>query len=272
MNSRRSETQWLRPASSRSQLGSLFLALGATLFFSFSIIACAKSGGDNVATTPPPGGPTGTGVVANQCQVGQIYNSQYGCLYQQGCTQPNFGWVPGEARCVPGTLITIDQVHGTNYGINFKGSLGVSNRDAFGRMLQYAGLCNPYWIGWNWGDANCNSWSSSAFMHLNIISGQNAGNFTIGAGSSNPDLYNPFLGALVSSGWTGGRALILNQRAKLYDFNNSQGMYVEGVDAAGTPVNLRGLVDIGRPDTSYQFDITLYYQGTAIARGTLRRY
>lgn len=267
MNNRHLESRSHRPSSSRSHVGSVALALFATLFMSMSVIACSKSGGGDVAT-PPPGGPTGTGVVATQCQIGQIYNAQYGCLYQQGCTQPNHGWVPGQGMCVPGTLITVDQVHGAGYGTNFKGSLGVSNRDAFSRMLQYAGLCNPYWVGWNWGDANCNTWSTSGFMHLNIISGQNSGNFTIGAGTSNPDAYNPFYGALTGF----ARALILNQRAKLYDYNNSQGMYVEGVDYAGTRVGLRGLVEVGRPDTSYQFDITLEYQGAVIARGTLRRY
>lgn len=232
----------------------------AMVALSTLLVGCASENGGNNAL--PPGG---VGVLPLQtCQVNQIYTATHGCLYQQSC-QNGFGWVPAEGRCVPGTI-----ANGTS-GTNFFTSLNINNRETFELLLQNAGLCDPYMIGWNWGSASCKNYSHSGYMIIQfsgLVSGATLPaqtNVRVGAGSRSPNVAN--------SDWTtGGAVKVSSFFATLGYANNNAGFTGIPTSGNGLPGGFRFVVNNGLPGNSYQFNVDLQYNGATFATGTLTRY
>lgn len=230
-----------------------------SVFATLSIAACGKGGGGADPGPVPPGVHP-----MSYCQVGQIYVEQYGCLNQMSC-QDSHGYVQEQNLCVPGIRVTEQHVPADPQASNgrFFGALSIAKRSQFELLLRYSGLCDPYWSGWNWGQADCSYWSDRGYIEVNAISGPGHINLTIGAGTSYP--YNP-------GGWGGTTPhKSFNQLAKAYDYNNGAGMQIVGADFNGNDVGLRAIVDNGRLSSS-TLNLKLYFQGVHFANATVQRY
>lgn len=224
------------------------------------LTACGSNGGGDGGAALPPGA---VPVIPSQaCAANQIYTATHGCLYQQSC-QNGYGWVPGEGRCVPGTI-----VNGTG-GTGFFTSLTITNPDAFALMLQNSGMCDPYVIGWNFGSASCSNYTHSGYMVMEFSGALANGtlptqsNIWIGAGSRSPNQPN--------SEWiTGGAVKVISYLTNNAYANNNNGF--TGTPMNNVPGGFRFVVNNGLPGSSYQFSVDLMYNGTVFARGTLTRY
>jgi hypothetical protein len=244
------------------------LAIGAA--FAFTACGSSDGGGGTVAAVPAPvgTGPTGPGVVANTCQIGQVFVTTYGCLAQQSC-QAGYGWLPGENRCLTGTLVTEDVKFGTAYGVKFFGSLQVTNANQFKLLLQNAGYCdNPFFFYWGTGQEqyDCNYWvNRGGFIDLRSFGTATTAlwNMTIGAGTSNPNTWQPY--------YTNTGYKSVSQQARAVDYNNSAGMQLVGVSSGGGEVGLRIRTDNGRPESN-SFVLEVVYQNVVFAKATVSKY
>lgn len=190
------------------------------------------------------------------CQVGQVYNSQYGCLNQQSC-QSGYGWVPQQGLCVPGTVS-----NPTTAGTKFYTSLTITNRSQFELALQTSRQCDPYLVGWNIGSASCKNYSQAGHLDFQVsTSTANQAYIVIGAGSSSPSSPN--------TDWvTGGRVLRMEGNVSMYNYNNNLGFIASSSSAGG----IRLVVENGLPASANSFAVIVEYNGVEFARGTLNRY
>lgn len=227
----------------------MFSDVATLVATSILMIGCAdnNNGGAPAATVVTP---------AAVCQVGQVYNSQYGCLNQQSC-QSGYGWVPQQGLCVPGTIS-----NPTTAGTKFYTSLSITNRDQFALALQTSRQCDPYLVGWNGGAASCDNYSERGYLDFQITaSNANQAYIVIGAGSSSPNTPN--------SNWvTGGKVLRMEGNVTLNPYNNNLG-FIAGTNQAG---GIRLVVENGLPASANSFGVIVEYNGVAFARGTLTRY
>jgi hypothetical protein len=153
----------------------------------------------------------------------------------------------------------------------FYGTMSVENSSQFALLLKYAGLCDPYWIGFNFGSWNCETWAGSGFIQLQYFAGSttSTSNATmyVGAGSGWGGNYSYMQ---ISSGYIG-----FSQQARLSDANNSTGMYIDGVGAGGASVGLKLIVNTGslvaNPALS-DFSADVFYQNVKFATVSFTRY
>lgn len=232
----------------------------AMVALSTLLVGCASENGNNTAL-PPGGTPV---VPAQVCPANQIYTPTHNCLYQQSC-QNGYGWVPAEGRCVPGTISN------STSGTNFFTSLTITNPGTFELLLQNAGLCDPYIIGWNWGSASCKNYSHSGYMIMQfpglVANGTlpAQSNVWVAAGSRHPNQQN--------TDWTtGGAVKVSSFVAALGLANNSAGFTGTPATGNGLPGGFRFIVNNGLPGSAYQMNVDLQYNGQTFATGTLTRY
>lgn len=254
-----------------------FRTIKTAMIMALSVVfvACAQNGGGGSTAKPPtnPGtGPLGTNIEARNCEVGQIFVQQYGCLNRYSC-DAGHGWIANDFRCVPGILVTEELKYGTSYGARFFGGLQVTNSSQFALMMKYAGLCDPYWVGWNFGTAKCSTWTNKGgFVELRSFGGSvsNQATLYIGAGTTNPFMYN----------WTGGSMypsqsyvvpyIGYSQSAKIDPMNNSTGMYITGIDYTGSNVGIKAVVETGKI-SDYYLNMKLYFQNVEFASAYVER-
>jgi hypothetical protein len=244
----------------------------------FAFAACGKKGGPTAAT--PGYGPSGTNVDIRSCQVGQVYSPTHGCLNRNSC-QEGYGWIPGESYCIAGTVVTEEIKFGTSYGARFFGGMHIHNTHQFDLLLKYAGLCDPYWVGWNFGYYKCSYWSSKGgFVDVSFFNGGfsggttslNSANLFIGAGTSNPYMFNPNNYSFSLYGLTSSTPYIgFSNQAKVVDYNNSSGMQVIAIGMSGHDIGLRAVVETGRPSSS-SLVMKLFYQSVHFATVNAERY
>ncbi len=246
----------------RTQKAAWTLGMIAVLIsVAMSLTACG-SNGNNGGGAIAPIGPTPIGP-SQVCQPNQIYTTTHGCLYQQSC-QNGFGWVPGEGRCVPGTIVNSPS------GTGFFTSLTITDPGTFALLLQRFGKCDPYVIGINLGSSSCDNYTKAGYLVMQFPGGLTNGalpaqsSLTIGAGSRSPNEYN--------SNWiTGGLVHLLPYITTNSLTNNSAGF--TGIPASGgAPGGFRFVVNSGLPGSAYQMDVDLLYNGSVFARGRLTRY
>lgn len=241
-----------------------------SLIAALSFAACGQSGGNPVANVPAPGvGATGPYTNPINCQIGQVYTTSNGCLNRNSC-QYGYGWLPGTGQCVAGTPITEQSVYGTAYTTRFFGTMSISNPQQFSLLLKYANLCDPYWVGWNFGSWNCDTWvNRGGFIELRTFAGTTNSttsvNMFIGAGSSYSANWMYSYQISNSSQYIG-----FSQQASVVDYNNSTGMQIVGT-SAGQDVGLRLIVPTGHL-TDQTLQAQLQFQGSVIATVTLSRY
>ncbi len=230
----------------------------AAMAVSIMLTGCGSNGGNQSsgAIIVNPG--TGSVIVpgGTQCLSGQVL-TQYGCLYTATCQQqyPGYGWLPGEARCVPPVA---GGGSGTQTSGTFLGGLSIVNKSTFELFLQNTGRCSPNVIGWDWGNRACSSYSQAGYMVIQtgVVSGStlpSQATVTIGAGSSAPGQPN-------NSGWTTATIQV--------PFVSPLSTYNQGFTGTG-PYNFRFVVSNGLPGNSYQLTVEAIYNGTVFARGTL---
>lgn len=227
----------------------MFSGVATLVATSTLMIGCAdnNNGGAPAAAVVTP---------AATCQVGQVYNSQYGCLNQQSC-QSGYGWVPQQGLCVPGTVS-----NPTTAGTKFYTSLSITSRDQFALALQTARLCDPYLVGGNLGNASCKNYSERGYLDFQVsTTSANQAYIVIGAGSSSPNIPNSNL-------TTGGRVLRMEGNVTLNAYNNNLG-FIAGTNQAG---GIRLIVENGLPASANSFGVIVEYNGVEFARGTLTRY
>ena len=233
-----------------------YILLAVSIVIALSFVACgSKGGGDSVAAVPAPivAPPPPNYYNPNRCQIGQVDAQGYGCLNRYSC-QYGYGWVVGQGICVPGTPITEQSVYGTAYVGRFYGMLSIVNRAQFEKLLQYAGLCNPYWTGWNWGTWNCSTWSNQGFIELRTFGTGTGSNVNMFVGTGSPYTMN----------WQSTSSIGFSQTAAVVDYNNSAGMQIIGIGPNGQDVGLRVIVTTGRlTDNSFTGDVM--YQNVKFA-------
>lgn len=112
-----------------------------------------KKGGDGGNVTP------------QSCGVGSIWSPAHnGCLQQ--CAQAGYGVDPNTNQCV---LIEngIPNNNFGSFGYIWTGRMNITNNGLYRDFLEeYARVCNPIVIGWNWGSSNCKSWDSYGYLYL----------------------------------------------------------------------------------------------------------
>ena len=229
-------------------------------------MACGQSNNGGPAQAPaplPPGLITPNGTGTGTCQAGQIYNQQYGYLSPGNC-QPGYGYVPAQNTCVQGQAMDFQTCYGQQASSRWAAGLSISNRTSLEALLKYSGVCDPYWIGWNFGTWSCSNYSSQGFIiieALNATAGEV--NITIGAGASTPYSNNYYNG--------GGQYLTLSMRGLIHPINNSTGMEIVGSNYAAQNLGFRGTVDTGTlKDQTYT--IKLFFQDVQFAQTTVQRW
>jgi hypothetical protein len=219
-----------------------------------ALTACGNSNSGGGTITPVPGAGGVAGMSISSCQVGQVYTTTYGCLNQYNC-QSGYGY-SSSAGCVPGTVVTTNLIYGGSAASSFGGTLQITNSDQYKKLLQYSGMCNPYWVGWNWGSYSCDSWTNGAALVIDSFSSTGMVNMAIRAGGN----------------WsTGYGAQQLSQTATAQPYNNNAGVAIIGVNYNNQDVGLRVISTNGTLSSS-SLSVTLYYQQVPFATATLQRY
>lgn len=193
-------------------------ALVITLFSALIMSACGggSSGSSNgIVTTGPNGIITGL-----NCPVGQIYSPTSGCV---SSTADSLGRYTGQ-------LSAIDQSQMVN-------------------MLTLMGACNQYSIV-NIGLSNCSSYSSRAFVVLNVSGTYGQGTLYVGASS----MYN------MSSA-----VIPLTIAGPLNPINNSTGYVIQSGSGLALYIDTATLGGSNMPGH-------ITYQGSTLANVTLTSY
>lgn len=227
------------------------IIIALSILMTFAFAACGSSGGGGVADPGNPGTVNPPPVVnpydISQCQVGQIFNPAYGCLNQNTC-QSGYGWVPGEFKCVPGTIV------GGNGGSTMPSTYYSSfspNSTLFAQVLKFHRVCDPAWVGWNWGDANCANWAKAGFVMIQgATSTGGTATVLIGAGASD---------------WRYSRYIPLQFTGTVQPYNNSNGFIIQ----SGTGISI--VADYGSLSGNSTFDVRLEYQGQVFGTARLSR-
>lgn len=269
--------------------------------FVFALIAaCAPNNQNQTALQPGQVGvgPMGAGVDIKACQIGQIYNQQYGCMNRNNC-QAGTGWtgniaqqyqqqqagqpVTNAGTCVAGTLVTEEIKFGAIAGLRFFGTVTIVNKAQFNMLLQYAGICNPYSYGFTislngFSSVTCNTYTDrGAFVILKAYGGASGAdtiNMQVGAGTTVPyDLINtlPYTiyGQQTYSNSYQYRSF--SQSSRLYLTNANQGMTIVGMGPTGQDVGLALVVPTGNLG-SQTLEAQLSFQGVVVANVTLQKY
>ncbi len=255
-----------------------YFILTAVIFVAASFAACGGGGGGGGGVTyvPSATAPGVSGSVNPEnpagCSLGQVYSPSYGCLDQGSCAGNN-GWSPSTNTCVPGTLITAAILSGTNGTGSYFGALTITNQTAFQKLLQYAGLCNPYWVGVNYGSWSCATWTNGGgFVQIQVLGGTTAQatnvTMVIGAGSVN-SAQSPGWATLMPTAQSQSYIAWSTQATEVL-YNNSAGMQIvsvyNGVNQEGAP---RLIIPTGQFGQQTPMQGTLMYQNTQIATVTL---
>jgi hypothetical protein len=185
-------------------------------------------------------------------------------LNRQSCNY-GYGWVPGEARCVPGTVIDESYAFGGSAMNRFFGTMSISNRSQFELLLKYSNLCDPYWVGWNWGSYNCKNWSDEGFIELRTFgTATNSANVNmfIGAGSGSAGFISNWMMNYQVS--TSSPYIGFSQTASIVNYNSSAGMQIIGIGPTGQDIGLRLIVNTGHL-TDNSFTAQVQYQNVVFA-------
>ncbi|MCC7403003.1 MAG: hypothetical protein IT288_01265 [Bdellovibrionales bacterium] len=112
---------------------------------------------------------SGTPAVTPQsCGVGSIWSPAHNACLQQ-CAQAGYGVDPTTRQCVQIQGGIPNNNFGT-FGLIWTGRMVITNPGLYRDFLEeYAQVCNPIVIGWNWGAANCDSWDSYGFLYLETV-------------------------------------------------------------------------------------------------------
>lgn len=225
---------------------------------SMLMIGCGSKDGGG-APAPGAGLVSPYGPVSGTCATNQV-NTAYGCLYIQSCGN-GYGWLPGEARCVP----AIATPGGTVTSGNYMASLSITSPQTFALFLQNMGQCEPVPVNvWYAGYASCDSYTQAGYVILQMPS--------ITTGAALPPSAMVVIGAGAStygapnSNWTtGGKILSPAFNTTLAGANSDAGFTGVG------PYGFRFVVNSGRPGNSYQMFVELQYNGQTFATGNLIR-
>jgi hypothetical protein len=274
----------------RSALSTMLLVL---------VAACAQNK-DTTALQPGMvgAGPMGAGVDIRQCQVGQVYNQTYGCMNRGSCQvgsgstvntaqqyqQQQAGNVaPTQGTCVQGTVVTEEMKFGLTAQIRHFGTLTIVNKAQFNVLMQYAGICNPYYYGFTVGmngfsSVTCNSYTDrGAFIIVKAFggaSGQDSINLQVGAGTTVPyDLINvlPYTVYGQQSYTNSYMYRSFSQQSRLYSINANNGISLSGVNYNGSDVGLVLQAPTGNLGLQ-TFDAQLMFQGIVVATVQLQKY
>jgi hypothetical protein len=252
-----------------------YAILVLTVLTTLTFAACGKSGGggDTVANVPAPGAaPTGPYVAANTCQIGQVSTTAYGCLYRNSCTL-GYGWLPGQGQCVPGTPVTEQTVYGAPYATRFLGTMSIVNPNQFQLLMKYANLCDPYWVGWNFGSYSCTTWTNrGGFVELRSFAGvaNTATNVNMFIGAGTTVASNMMNWASTYQLSSSSQYIGFSQQASVLDYNANAGMQIIGT-TGGQDVGLRLIVPTGHL-TDLQFTAEVMYQNVKFATVNFQRY
>lgn len=251
-----------------------------------SVLTACGQGSNTISTSAdaPGAGALGANVDIKNCQVGQSYSSQYGCLNRVQCSYGS-GLSTQTGSCVPGQLVTAQQKFGTaSPGTRHYARLTVTNSQQFEVMLQAAGLCNSSYGGYGASyigssTTRCAQWiTQGTFALVESYTGSVDNiNIMIGAGTTFPtDLISVLPGVYASYGlpmntqtYGATNYISFNQQAHNYPFNNNNGMQLTGV-SQGRPISFMILVNNGNLGLD-NLDAQLVYQGTQIATMKLVR-
>jgi len=242
----------------------IMLSIAVTAFFA----ACGSNdGGSPVANTgvPPAVIPPGSGGynIAN-CQVGQVFHPNYGCLNNSTCLSQygsSFGWEPISMTCVQGTLVSSPAGSAKLWG-----TMMIHDRSTFRNLLQFSGKCSVSqpWLYYSFGSANCENYDHTGYVSI-LQSNQNQVTIYIGAGASGPSSLN------TGSWTTGGAHLLIQNQGQIYPINNSAGVKIVSTAA----FSLGGGISIEIPQgnlTNDNLNVSVRYQGAEFATATLQRF
>jgi hypothetical protein len=255
------------------------LALSALVSF---VAACSGSNSSISTNSDAPGaGALGANVDIKNCQVGQAYTQQYGCLNRGQC-QMGAGYSAQANSCVPGQLVTEQSKFGSNPGTRHFGRLTITNPQQMELMLQASGLCNSSYGGYSYGNMSstrCAQWiTRGSFLVVKSYAGNVDNiNLTVGAGTQFPadlvtvlpGVYGTQLG-YVGSAYASTNYVSFNQQAHNYAFNNNNGMQIVGV-TQGHSINFMLIVNNGNLGLDH-LEGQLVYQGTQVATVALDRF
>lgn len=250
----------------------------------------AACGGNNNSISSsgsnPGAGALGANVDMKNCQVGQSYSTQYGCL-NRGICQPGAGFSTQAGSCVTGQVVTGAMKFGNNAGTRHFGTLTISNVTQMSLLLQNAGLCNAGYGSMQImaaGSLNCAQYTSrGAFAAVTSYSGSiDNVNIAIGAGvptltydlAANLSALNGSPLALYgsqASPYSAGQAITFSQQSRNFSYNNGNGMQIVGVSPSGETISLMLIVESGSLGLDH-LNGKLVYQGVEVATVSLDRF
>jgi hypothetical protein len=216
----------------------------------FVLSACAPGSQTETIQNGAAVGVMGSNLDIRTCEIGQIYNTQYGCLFQQTCSAGS-GFSPN--GCVPGVAVTADNKFNATYKAHFLGAITFNPGflQNMVQLMQTLGGCNGSCAQ----EAQAGGWIELQVMPNPVV--LNNINMTIGIGTTNPYLQ--------SSSFFGGSGALSSALvpARVVAFNGVNGMQLEAITQFGQDLGFTVNVDsgsLGNPN----FIGVLVYQGMQI--------
>lgn len=266
-----------------------FVAMSALVLMT---AACGNPNSTLQSSANNPGaGAVGANVDMKDCQIGQSYSSEYGCLNRASCSQGS-GFSAQANTCVAGQVVTGQTKFGSNAVTRHFGILTVTNPSQMELLLQAAGLCNGGYNGISYSSiasSRCSQWiARGAFAAVTSYQGSADGaNIVIGAGTqsltydlvqtlsavdgSSLGVYGAYGYGASAYAYGSSNYISFSQQAHSYAFNNKNGIQIVGVAPNRESINFMVLVENGNLGLD-RMEAKLVYQGVQVATVNLNRF
>lgn len=243
------------------------------------LAACGQNSSISNSSDTPGAGSLGSNVDIRTCQVGQVHNSQLGCLTRGQCAVGQ-GVAANSGQCQSGQIVTEEIKFGSSAGTRHFGQLNFTNLTQAQLLFQAAGLCNS---GMMMGavatsalsSTPCSQWIQRGGFAIvkSFSTGVANVNLQIGVGSTFPTDLVPVLPGVYgyNANYANTNYLSFSQQAMNSKYNNGNGMQIVGVSPNGKVVNIVMLVDAGDLGAD-RVQAQLVYQGVIFANATLNRF
>jgi hypothetical protein len=249
----------IRPNAIRAVVSFLMVA---------AAIGCAGKSNDVSSSNKVGAGPTGRNVKAEECQVGQVFNSEFGCMSSNNRCGQGQGFSTLVNGCISGKIVTEKMALGASSVARLYGRLKMDSegRRRLADMLRDANLCDSYMMSAN---SDCQSFiRNGAFIVIDAVD-MNIANITIGAGTQVPeDMLAEYLNPYMFTNAMSQYYIRFSQKAKAVSFNFKNGMQI-----LSNPVDKGLSVEVPKGNLgSEQFDAVISYGNSKIGTSDVRRY
>ncbi|HVK60749.1 MAG TPA: hypothetical protein VM432_04325 [Bdellovibrionales bacterium] len=222
-------------------------------------------------------GPSGRNVKIEQCQVGEVYDSEFGCMKSGDQCPEGQGYAREAGLCVEGKLVTEKIALGAKTSDHHFARVKISNRDRFIDMLEESEICGDYatgnmtggrgyMMGSRFGNSDCESLiDAGVFIVIDSASTEIA-NVRLGAGTNFPEdllpKYSEFSGQ-----YSDGFYSFFSQKVESKAIN-----FDAGVELVSQPKTVPFRIQIEKGNlASQKFTARIMYNNTEVGTANVRR-